>query len=353
MKVSLVLVTHRSSRVLADALSSFRTEAEAMGASFETIVVEQSDDPEEVERAKARQPGRLVVQANRGYAAGINAGVRIARGDVLLVGNPDIRFLPGSLRLLLEALDDGWDIVGPQFMLAGCRFPPAETQTPVSELARLRARKSPTAWHRFYKKEIRRCMRVWQSASTIETPTLSGALLACGRDIFRRVGPWDDGYFLYFEETDWLRGARRLGARLAVVPGARVVHAWGHAASPALYHDHFSRSRARYYDRNFGLIGRLTARRPAPPSPLTLRDWSDAEGSRDGLRWLISPTSIGFPAAFVDNDASSPKDVAREIALATGRSDPLTLLAFDPATASVEGVYQSAVESTGAAAEHE
>ncbi len=50
MTVSLVVVCHRSSSVLADCISSFRREAQAASVAGEVVVVEQSEDPAEVER---------------------------------------------------------------------------------------------------------------------------------------------------------------------------------------------------------------------------------------------------------------------------------------------------------------
>ena len=74
MKVSLVVVCHRSSRVLPHCVESFRREAGSVGVDTEVVVVEQSEDGEE-ERAVAEVAAdRVMVRRNRGYAAGLNAG---------------------------------------------------------------------------------------------------------------------------------------------------------------------------------------------------------------------------------------------------------------------------------------
>ncbi|HVR99357.1 MAG TPA: glycosyltransferase, partial [Thermoanaerobaculia bacterium] len=251
--ISLVLVAYRSSNHLPAAIQSFRDEAARLGRPAEVVVVEQSEDADEEARVRELAPDSLLVRPNRGYAAGLNAGIAAASGAVLLLANPDVRFLPGSLGALLDALDAGWDVAGPQFELAGWLFPPADVQTPLEELRRWLAGR----WtrQRFLRREVRRWRRVWESAGPVAVETLSGALLAVRRETAARVGPWDEGYFLYFEETDWLRRARRRGLRAAVVPAARIEHAWGHAAEPGRYAARFDQSRRRFYARHFGPAG--------------------------------------------------------------------------------------------------
>src|SRR6185503_17436689 len=105
----------------------------------EVIVVDHSEDDAEAQRLAAATPDLLLRGPNRGYAAGINAGLAAARGETVLVGNPDVELGRGALAALLAALRDGWAVVGPQLELAGALFPPAETQTPHAEWRRQRA----------------------------------------------------------------------------------------------------------------------------------------------------------------------------------------------------------------------
>ncbi|MBD3853733.1 MAG: glycosyltransferase, partial [Acidobacteria bacterium] len=101
MKVSLIVVCHRSSGVLRDCVESFRREAGAAGVEAEVIAVEQSEDSGEVRRVAGASVDVLLERPNRGYAAGLNAGVAEAGGDVLLLANPDIRFFDGSVATLM------------------------------------------------------------------------------------------------------------------------------------------------------------------------------------------------------------------------------------------------------------
>jgi GT2 family glycosyltransferase len=342
-EVSLVLVAHRSSGVLPAAVGAFRRQAAQLGLTAEVIVVEHSEDGDEAERAAGSAPDRLLVRLNRGYAAGVNAGISVAQGDVLLVGNPDVELMPGALAALLRSLA-AWDIVGPQFELAGALFPPAEVQTPAAEAARRLAGVGRSAWVWSLRRQLRRWRAVWDAVEPRAAPTLSGALLAFRPALVERIGPWDEGYFLYFEETDWLRRATRAGRRCAVVPAARAVHRWGHAAPPEQWQERFAVSRRRYYRRWFPLLGRLTLGLPAG-EPLARRPAGEAPRG-DDWRWLLSPLPAGFPAALAAR-GSGPEEAAAAFCRASGRRE-LTLVGWGAGGRRLAGPYRWSASPTGA-----
>ena len=306
-EVSLVLVTHHSSGVIEGAVASFRAEARRTGVRGEVVLVDHSEDAEECARLDKVAPDRLHVQANLGYAAGINAGVAQARGGILVVGNPDVRFIEGSLGRLLGALASGWDVAGPQFVLGDLLFAPADVQTPAEELRRWLASRSRPLWRLHFRRELRRWLTAWEASAPLAVPALSGALLAFRRGVAEKVGPWDEGYFLYFEETEWLRRAAAGGMRLALVPSARVEHLWGHAANPVAYSDRAVASRSRFLASEFGWRGRLVDRLRPTRTPLRPRAFPAglAELPQKSLLWLLSPTSLGLPAAGFHGLASS------------------------------------------------
>ena len=344
--VSLVLVSYRSSAETAGAVESFRAEAGRIGVTTEIVVVDHSESGTEEASLRRLAPDRLLTRPNRGYAAGINAGVAAAGAPTLLVGNPDITFRKGSVAALLQALDAGWDVAGPQFELAGFLFPPADAQSPTEETRRFLAARSRAAWAGHFRRELARWRRVWDATEPVAVPTLSGALLGFRRTTFERLGPWDEAYFLYFEETDWLRRAARRGLRTAVVPRAIVAHQWAHAAAPATLAGVFDASRRRYLAGHFGLRGRLAAALPPPASPVELAPLptpAPAIGQEDVL-WLLSPSLLGFPAAGMRGGGSPPVEAIAAFVRQHGRPQPLSLRAADPGTGRLLGAWRWAPE---------
>ena len=231
----------------------------------------------------------------------------------------------------MASLDAGWDVVGPQFQLGGFIFPPADPTTPTTELARWRAGRSVAAFQSYFARQMVLWSRIWDAPGPVAVPTLSGALLGFRRDLVARFGPWPEEYFLYFEETEWLRRVRRGRGRLAVVPAARARHAWGHAAEPGRLGQRYERSRQRFLRRHWPLTGRLAARLGGGSLPLPLLDERpDEEGGADRF-WLLTPAAAGFPAA--RQQPGTPLAAAFEAFLRELPAPrPLTLLLWDAAS---------------------
>jgi N-acetylglucosaminyl-diphospho-decaprenol L-rhamnosyltransferase len=321
--VSAVIVHYHAAELAAHAVDSLRREAAAAsaagrGVDLEVMVVDNGSDAAG-RRRLAELPCRLLEPgSNLGYAGGLNLGAGEAAGEVLLFANPDVELLPGCLARLLATLDEGADVAGPRFVWdrAGrLLLPPAERRGRRDELLAPLAERGD-AWARRARRRWRRhARRHWLATAALPSPALSGALLAVRRGAWQRTGPFDPGYRLYFEESDWLRRAGRAGLRLVHEPRALVVHHYNRsAAGEPRAQAWFAESAERYALRWHGPVFRrlrdlATPARsrlvhpPAPPSP--------APGSagpprlelsgrlpREGGGWIeLSPVPRGFPAA--------------------------------------------------------
>jgi len=322
MTVSLVVVCHRSSSVLADCISSFRSEAQAASITGEVVVVEQSEDPAEVERVAGLGADRLELRPNRGYAAGLNAGIAAAGGEILLLANPDTVLQEGSLRRLLEAIAEGYDVVGPQLVWddgGEILFPPAEDPRWTAELWRTMRSRRQWAWDAGLHGVLEEWWQVWTAKRPVEVAALRGPLLAASRAAVDRLGPLDEGYFLYYEETEWLLRARRRGAHFAVAAGARVVHRAGHATAHTEGREAIeAASRERFFDRNYGAASRWLLRRCAAGEASTGIVAEPVAGPRAvpehaAELWLISTFRHLMPAVGVVGRPTLPATLDRVI----------------------------------------
>jgi len=92
------------------------------------------------------------------------------------------------------------------------------------------------------------------------TDWASGASLMVRRETLMRIGLMDEGFFLYFEETDFLRRAARSGWPCHYVPKSRIVHLIGQSTGlggnsmvkrrPAYWFE----SRRRYFSKHYGKL---------------------------------------------------------------------------------------------------
>jgi GT2 family glycosyltransferase len=311
--VSLIAVCHHSSAVLPGCLASFRREAAAAGLDAEVVLVEQSEDEDEAAEVAAGDHDRILMRPNRGYAAGLNAGMAVAGGEVMLLANPDVRFLEDSLGPLVAATS-GAEVAGPQLLWdeAGeVLLPVPDDPAPAAELARTVRRRWPS--RRDLTRLLDSSWRLWTASEPCPAPSLRGPLLALRADAAARLGPLDEGYFLFYEETDWLWRARRRGARLVVAPRSRVIHRWGHATRRrADLAEVEARSRARFFERNYprwvrALLARLApaADRPTPGTEAVVGPEAVAAPGADV--WLLSIVSSLEPAVGCIDTATLPR----------------------------------------------
>lgn len=102
-QVSIIIPTHDSREILAHALAAVSGE---VTADDEVIVVDSASSDGTAEMVSARFPGVRVerLEANRGFARAVNAGIGIARGDVVVLLNDDTEVAPGWLRAVVAPL---------------------------------------------------------------------------------------------------------------------------------------------------------------------------------------------------------------------------------------------------------
>lgn len=213
---------------------------------------------------------RLVASPdNRGFAAGNNLGLatelegRPTPAFHALL-NPDTEIEPGALRRLARFLEEQPEagIVGPATELGegnlqntAFRFPGIvnafDEALHLGLVSRLAAR-----WR----------LQPPPRQEPHPCDWLSGGCLVVRREVVAAVGPMDEGYFLYYEEIDWLRRAGELGFSCWYVPAARIVHhagastgltgeGQGHNRVPRYWFE----SRRRYFLQNHGRPYKLLA----------------------------------------------------------------------------------------------
>ncbi|MDW7968550.1 MAG: glycosyltransferase, partial [Thermoanaerobaculum sp.] len=153
--VSVVFVCYRSSAFVGRAVESLRREARGEGVPLEVLIVDHSEDPREQEALQKLQPEALLLAPNRGYAAGLNLGLRHARGQYFIAANPDLTFAEGSLRALLAALRGSFAVVGPQFTMGPWLFPAADPQHPLGEVRTWLSLRWRFVWQRVWRSWVK------------------------------------------------------------------------------------------------------------------------------------------------------------------------------------------------------
>jgi N-acetylglucosaminyl-diphospho-decaprenol L-rhamnosyltransferase len=219
--VSVVVVTYNALPWVEQALESVR--------GHETVVVDHGSADGTVAFVRARFPEvQVVEQENRGLAYGWNAGVERTSGRYVLLLNSDAWLDDGALGALAAFADAHPEaaVVGPRL-----RFPNGRLQRSV--------RGFPTLWRLatefFYLRKLAPGTRAlnafyaggFDHATVREAEVLMGAVWLVRREAIDGVGPADDAFFLFSEETDWAYRFRQGGWKVLFFPGAECVHVGG------------------------------------------------------------------------------------------------------------------------------
>lgn len=265
---AVVIVNYRTAGLVVDCLRSLAPEA-AAEPGLRVVVVDNAsgDEPAATIGAAIQDHGWTwasfrSLDRNGGFAFGNNAAVReLLRAPTppayVWLLNPDTVVRPGAATALIDFME-----ARPTVGIAGGRleFPDGRPQTAAFRFPSLIAELEDTIRIGIVSKMLGR-FRVPGPVRDVPHPTdwVNGASMIVRREVFETVGLMDEGYFLYFEETDFCRRAKRAGWPVWHVPASRVVHLEGQSTGvtganlakkprPAYWFD----SRARYFRKHLG-----------------------------------------------------------------------------------------------------
>lgn len=223
-EVSVIVVNYNGERFMRVCLQSLAIALE--GVDHEVIVVDNASADASCALIESEFPRVRLLRSERnlGFTGGNNLGARAARSELLLLLNNDTRCL-GSLRPLLAALRDG--AVG----AAGCtlRYADGRLQHSVGfEHTPARIVLSWLGLARFG--AMARCFKRVETDAEFyrrdrpRVDWVSGACLLTRRSLWRRLGGFDESFFMYCEDVDYCRRVRREGYAVAYASGAAVLH---------------------------------------------------------------------------------------------------------------------------------
>lgn len=245
--VVIVIVAYQNVDVIADLLDSIPVAV--CGLQAHVVVVDNGSTDGTAERVAARPDVRLVRSSNRGFAAGINLGVRSSPGaPAVLVLNADTRLTSSSIAPLLDALRrPGVGITAPLIRTSDGRL----IQSLRREASLAGALGLARVGFGSYS-EYLTSPEDYASEHAVDWAT--GAALCMSRECYESVGGWDESFFLYSEETDFCLRARDLGFEALFVPSAEVVHLEGQSGRSARTYAMQEVNRVRLYRRRHGAV---------------------------------------------------------------------------------------------------
>ena len=226
-EVTIILVSHKSKNLVLNFIKNFYTK-------YKILIIDNSNDIDLKNILEKKYPEITIrIIENNGYASAINYGSKLVKTNYFLISNPDIEGLTSiNIDKFLDVaknLNDNFSLLGPRYI--GADKKSHIQSNPKIEIA--------------------------------EMKFISGACMFFKKEIFDKLGGFDENFFLYFEETDFCLRAHKTYKNYQINT-IEVKHNVGSSVKVEntdeknnlieLYNWHFIWSKFYYYKKNYGYI---------------------------------------------------------------------------------------------------
>jgi N-acetylglucosaminyl-diphospho-decaprenol L-rhamnosyltransferase len=266
IKLAVIIVNYKTAGLVKQCLESLLKELAAIDGRV--IIVDNCSPDDSAASLRdwiARHDDPHVVQLidskfNGGFSAGNNLGIRAVDADYYLLLNSDTIVRPGALTILLQTAESHLEagIISPRL-----EWPDETPQqscfrylSPISEFIDT-AQTGPitAALSRFD-------VPVPVTENIVRPDWTSFACVLVRAELIEEIGLMDEGFFMYFEDVEFCRRARRAGWEIVHNPKVKVIHLQGSSSSfnqsalerkrlPPYYYA----SRTRYFYLAYGRFG--------------------------------------------------------------------------------------------------
>jgi len=225
--VSIITINYKTADYVERMLESLF--AHGTGCDFEVFVVENGSG-QDLSKLEERFPTVKFIysKTNRGFAGGCNLAIEQAKGDYLLLVNPDIQFVDNAV-CQIEAHMERDTEVG----VGGIRL------TNLDGSQQECVWRFPTPWNQlvilFKLHHVfpnLRTYRLWKMhdfdyGQTADVDQVMGAFFCIRRKTIEQIGPLDQEFFLWYEEVDFCRRAVNAGWKVRYYADVTAQHKGG------------------------------------------------------------------------------------------------------------------------------
>jgi GT2 family glycosyltransferase len=223
MKLSIVIVHFNTPDLLRKCLKSIY--AQDHNFQFEIIVIDNASENFKAVEVDFPQVKMIRNRKNLGFARANNQGWNSSSGEYVLFLNPDTEISNGSLERMLKFMELRTDIgiLGPKLV-----YPDGSTQPSCRKFYNLRViimRRLPFCSRLFGRKILRDHLMLEGNGECVrEADWLIAACIMVPRPVLEKMGGFDGGYKLYFEDVDLCFRIKKEGLKVVYYPESTVLH---------------------------------------------------------------------------------------------------------------------------------
>lgn len=165
----------------------------------------------------------LPLRENRGYGAGHNAVLPLLESRYHAVVNPDIVLRDNAIETMAAYMDEHPDVV---MVIPRLLFPDGQPQYTAKRRPALLPLVARQLGGKVFKKQEQHYLMLDEDLDQPQDVEFcSGCFFVIRTEVFKEIGGFDEGYFMYVEDADITQKALQKG-RAVYLPAAAVIHEW-------------------------------------------------------------------------------------------------------------------------------
>lgn len=200
------------------------------GVSYEILIIDNGSTDKTISLLNKKEFSEIRIiqrKMNYGFGQSINWGVKFAKGEYLLILNPDTEVIDSSLKTLLNsALINKNNILGPINLKKNGQVHGTFVRRPNAmmiafDFTNLRKLFPDNRWHKsFYYRDT-------DLDDIAEVDAISGSSMIVNRKRFISLDGFDNSFFMYLEDIDFCLRAKKAGLHVLLCKNARIYHEAG------------------------------------------------------------------------------------------------------------------------------
>jgi GT2 family glycosyltransferase len=220
--LSIIIINYNTKKLTYSCLKSVLISLRSSPISYEIILVDNGSSDGSVEffsrmKNKEKRIKFLINQTNLGYSRANNQAAKVATGKYLLFLNSDALILDEAILKLLNWYKKNENQVG--FLGARLLNRDFSDQPSAAHFFTL-----PVVFAALFLKGDYWGLTRFSPKKVQKVDWVSGACLLTSRDIFDRIGGFDEKIFMYMDEVDLLYRAKKKGYLTFFYPEASIIH---------------------------------------------------------------------------------------------------------------------------------
>ena len=255
--LSIIILNYKDARLTANCVIHALQSIQHAQLLTEIIVIDNSAR-ETARSLRQLLPDNVVLfecENNTGYAGGNNIGIRLAKGEYILLLNNDVFLESDTIETGIKYLQDN-----PRIGIWAPRLVGPDGQLQLS-CAKFHSILGLMGEYLFNTNlDLYRGWPLWASPHLVDAVT--GAFFLTRKDVIERIGLLDEGYFFNVEDIDYCRRTKSAGFGIVYDPRVSAVHLRGASQETKTWalNTQLHKNRIRYIYKHHGIFIGLLAR---------------------------------------------------------------------------------------------